>query len=500
MDRRQFLKSATLGAAGSVLAGCGMEIASYEAFTAPAPSKAGQLRIGALGNLKDTIDPATASGPATWAAIYAIFESLVITGPDGPVFQLAKRIEHNEDATLWTIYLRDQATYSDGSAVSALDVIRSYKYLAGKAPFAGLLECLDLAKSKSFDETTAVLRLHEPRFDFIETVLAVISPVFKNGDPTSQVGSGPYVLDGGNAESGWKFKANQHYPPAWRLSNGLEIHTINDADKRIRALNAGDIDLAIDVSANAEQLLMGDAEIWNAGAHDTRNLGFFLHTASSPFDSQDAREAFKLAIDREKLAGVIFDGYGKPGNDLPGQELQGFPRGLRKKRDKDEAKKIFDAASVQKLTITTAELCPGMNDAAFLLVDQFQEVGVELTVEEHDVSTYLSDFGPKQTQQVLAASLPNLKLETAIALYGGPESMFNLSGWGQEGDWPTELAEFASNDTDIEREDMIEQLASTFADKGAFVLWGVRKSHHARAKGIPNVHMHLGIPIVNAVS
>ncbi|MDO4686838.1 MAG: ABC transporter substrate-binding protein [Corynebacterium sp.] len=499
MDRRQFLKTAALGAAGSALVGCGTELTNTGNLLKPVPSKAGLLRIAALGNAADDIDPAKASTPATWTAIYAIFESLAITGPDGPLLHLAKRVESNDEATVWTVMLRDNATFSDDSKVTAHDVIESLKYLQNVEATKGLLECLDLAKSKVFDETTAVLPLTEPRFDFVESVLAVMSPVFKHGDPSLKVGSGPYVLDSGSAQDGWKLKSNQHYPASRRLSNGLEITPIDAAEQRILALNAGEIDLALDLPVTADKQLNNEAETWSGGRGDSRNLGFVLNVKTSPFDQEDARRAMKLAIDREKLADVILEGKGQSGNDAPGQALANFPSGLRVKRDVDQAKKLFASAGVTDMTVVTSELSPGMNDAAFLLVDQLKEAGVKVKVEEREPATYLEDFRAFDGASCAAICLPNFALEHALPIYAGSESVFNLSGWEGDETWKADMEEYVTQGDSRQREELIHELGAAFSETGPLIIWGVRDAIHGRAKGSPDVTMHLGVPIMSAV-
>ncbi|TWT24486.1 twin-arginine translocation signal domain-containing protein [Corynebacterium canis] len=497
MDRRQFLKTAAMGAAGSVLVSCGLDASNTGSATQPSPSKAGLLRIAAAGSADDALDPKTATGVAAWTAIHAIFESLVITGPNGPIMQLAKRIEHNEEADIWTVVLRDNAKYSNGGTVVAQDVVDSLEYLSEGEIAKSILAPIDFEKSKAFDETTAVLRLRESRFDFVESVLAILSPVFQGGNPAGGIGSGPYVLDSGNGAEGWVLKANQHYPPAWRLSSGLEVRAIADAGKRLRALNEGDVDLALDLPAGASQGFSADAEAWSFGPSDTKNLCFVMNVNAAPFDKEEVRRAMKLVVDREKLAGVIFDGHGKAGNDLPGQGLEGFPRGLRIKRDVDTAKELFAAAGVKTLTLITAELSPGMNDAAFLLVDQLKEVGVELTVKEQDPGTYLADLDALQQEPFFAIALPNLRVKYALPLYGGRSGIFNLSGWGGDEDWSGELEKLTG---DKGRRSDLDTLGETFAEHGGLVLWGVREPVHGRAKGSPNVIMALGAPIISAVS
>lgn len=497
MERRQFLKllatGTTVALAWSVFAACSQQDADSDA--AASNEAKTTLRVAAIGNPGDELDPSAASGTATWAGIYAIFESLVVTAATGPSMQLATTAKPNDDATEWTVTLRDGAKFSDGSPVTAKDVLASLRFTADSQKLGSQLASVDLDKSEAKDDSTVVLALYQPRADFIESVLAKSSLVFKDGDPAKGIGSGPYVKESGSAADGWSFMANEHFPKDKRLSEMLEVRVIADADARIRAVNSGEIDLALDLPVVAAKTLTGDTEIWSAGPSDAKNLGVFLNTDVAPFNNVDARKAFKLAIDREKLAKTLFDGHGQPGDDLPGKGMDGYPESVRAKRDVAKAKELFAAAGITELTLSTADVSPGMNDAAHLIAEQLDEAGVKLKVDERDPATYYNDIPALMKLPLFATYLQNFPTEYGLQFTSGTNGVFNMSGWGKNAEWDAKLAEIGATVDAKERQKLVDSLSKTYAEEGGTVLWGVQDTLHGRVKGTPDVIMSQGAPV-----
>ncbi|CAB0819512.1 ABC transporter substrate-binding protein [Corynebacterium diphtheriae] len=129
MLRRDFLKllaaATTIAATGPVMAACSRDDSATSGKAAT-----DTIRIAAIGGPGEGLNINEAMSTATWAAMYAVYESLVIAGDSAPAFQLAKSVEPNKDATMWTVTLRDAPLFSDGSPVTAADVVASLKVVA----------------------------------------------------------------------------------------------------------------------------------------------------------------------------------------------------------------------------------------------------------------------------------------------------------------------------------------------------------------------------------
>src|SRR5262249_1500402 len=81
------------------------------------------------GGLPQTFDPAFAAAPPDTDAVRALFEGLTDYDPKtlAPVPAVATRWESSSDGRVWTFYLRENARWSNGEAVTAQDFVRSWE-------------------------------------------------------------------------------------------------------------------------------------------------------------------------------------------------------------------------------------------------------------------------------------------------------------------------------------------------------------------------------------
>src|SRR5436309_7710415 len=81
------------------------------------------------GGLPQTFDPAFAAAPPDTDAVRALFEGL--TDYDArtlkPVPAIATHWESSENGRVWTFYLREDARWSSGETVTAVDFVRSWQ-------------------------------------------------------------------------------------------------------------------------------------------------------------------------------------------------------------------------------------------------------------------------------------------------------------------------------------------------------------------------------------
>ncbi|HEX8473625.1 MAG TPA: peptide ABC transporter substrate-binding protein [Pyrinomonadaceae bacterium] len=104
------------------------------------------------GGLPRVFDPALAAAPPDTDAVRAMFEGLTDYDPRSltPVSAVATRWESSPDGRRWTFYLRRDARWSNGDAVTAKDFVRSWQRtlrLGDRAPHARLLENIEGAEN-----------------------------------------------------------------------------------------------------------------------------------------------------------------------------------------------------------------------------------------------------------------------------------------------------------------------------------------------------------------
>lgn len=501
MHRRDFLKflatASTLAVASPVFVACSnTENTNEPSSSLTQDGVRDTLRIAAIGGPGEDLSIGEATSTATWAVLYAVYESLVIAGAEEPTLQLARSVESNNEATEWTVKLREDALFSDGSPVTAHDVLASLRHVA-ENPMHGMSYAdVNLDASHAVDDTTVHIVLTRPRTDFLVSVLASNSLIYKAGDPALRIGSGPYVVTSGDSGQGWQLTANEHYPPEKRISQSLEIQVIADAQARLRAVDSGAVDLAMDLPPTAVRSLRA-AEAWSPGVFDSKGLLFILNTKVAPFNDVEVRRAMKMALDRAALAEAVLDGTGTPGADVPGLGFSDYPSSLTEAQtDRETARAIFHSKGVTSLTLVTADFTPGMNDGAELAARQLKDLGVEVTVEKRDPTTYYSDFEALKQLPFFASFFINRSLTSALPLMTGSKAILNLSGFGTDGDWDQRLEQLQAETDATTRARLLEDLAHTLQNEGGELLWAYANEVHGRASGIPNMPISQSVPVV----
>ena len=120
MTRREFMsKAAALGVTAAVAS----TILADAAYAA-GPVKGGTFRMGVSGGEStNSQDPATWASDAPLAGGFIWGEALVYPGPNGLEPKVAESWEGSNAAKTWRFKVRKGITFSDGTAVTAEDVL-----------------------------------------------------------------------------------------------------------------------------------------------------------------------------------------------------------------------------------------------------------------------------------------------------------------------------------------------------------------------------------------
>ncbi|MEU9703571.1 ABC transporter substrate-binding protein [Streptomyces sp. NPDC047981] len=449
------------------------------------------LRVAAADATNTTgLDPRSVSAGASSIVAAHVFDPLVALEGSAYKLKLAESVEPNADATRWTIKLREGVNFHNGKKVRAADVAYSMKTLAAPpSNRASVYADVDTATIKVVDERTLEVPLKRARGDFKEAVLAVFSVIFPEGtkDFSKPVGSGPYKFDKSDARI-VRLSANTTYWGGAPSIRSLEINRIAEPAARLAALKDGQIDYAVGISATGAQAEKGNAEIkiQRGGIANSNALSFSMNQKLKPFDDPRVRKAVRLAADRPALVSQSLMGFGAPGEDVVGKDLPGYAAGLtERRRNVEEARKLFREAKVDKLTLRAADVVPGMLTAAKLFAQQLEEAGVKLTVQEVPVDSYYADLKGLSSHPFQVFYYVNRPAALHLAATTNERAVFNVTGAGPE-HWRKLAAAQVSVD-DTARAKAFEALQKDFHDNGGDLVWGFQEQLDATRPGVEGV-------------
>lgn len=240
---------------------------------------------------------------------------------------LAASVE-SPDAVTWTVKLRPDAKFHNiapvnGHAVEAEDIKGTFVRAldpATASPNRGALGMMDAAQIETPDKQTVVFKLNYSYAPFLKVLASAsyswIFPreVLTGGyDPAKQViGSGPYIMENFTPDVAYTYKKNQEWFDKTRgYIDNLKLAVIPDPAQRLAQFTGGNLDEieinnAFDV-ATVKQNNPKAQEV-KLPLGNPNPLYLQLGDPASPFVDIRVRRALSMAIDRDALGKVVYNG------------------------------------------------------------------------------------------------------------------------------------------------------------------------------------------------
>ena len=389
--------------------------ATNDGSTAGTGQRSGADEVRILAGEPASIDPAEHGDAGSAAIIAQLFETLTTFDPGLNLRPaLAESWSAEEDGRRVTFVLRDGLAFSDGSALTAEDVVASWRRLvdpAAPSPLATLLA--DVVGAQELIEGTAtdvsdlgvradgdrrvVVDLVRAASDFPAIVSAPPLAIVPAGtaavgpDPSAFVGSGAYVLAEVSPD-GLLLRGNERYwagPPPIPT-----VHLVTDigGGSPVEAYEDGLVDVAsisdFDARWIAYDATLGP-ELRSSPALSVSYYGF--DAGEPPFDDVRVRRAFALAVDWRRLAALDDPGQSTPATGIVPAGIPGRPEAdFLPLHDPDEARRLLaeagypDGSAFPTVTLLTAG--GGYDDG--IVADLERERGVDVAFESMDFDAY----------------------------------------------------------------------------------------------------------------
>jgi peptide/nickel transport system substrate-binding protein len=415
--------AAAATAVALVLAACG----SGEPGSGGGRSGGDTLVIDSSFDLK-TIDPGREYELTGQMLTKAMYETLLtFAGNDlsTPVPGLASSYELSPDARTLTLRLAAGRVFSDGSPVTADDVVFSLQRVIGmKGNPSFLLDGVTVAKS---DATTVVLTSAEPNaalpFILPNPALSIVNSkvVTANGGTidendgaekflnSTSAGSGPYMLESLDVTSQAVLTRNPAYNGPGRPA--YENVVIRNVQAATQALNVqkGDSQIALDLSGDQVSRLDRDELTVTSGA-SAYTIFLFLNQGadiSATTSNPQYVSAVKKAIDYPGLLQVAGTGSVQPASMIPTMIAGSLPASEAPKQDVAGAAAALAASGVSgqtpKLAYPSDFTLLGLSfqTIAERLQSQLAAAGIKVDLAPAPVATELDNYRSGKEQMGL---------------------------------------------------------------------------------------------------
>lgn len=305
----------------------------------------------AIGSEPDTLDPIQGWGHGN----SPIVQSTLVKYKADLSFEndLATNYSLSSDGLTWTFKIRDDAKFTDGENVTADDVVFTLE--TAKAA-QGSVDLTYMESAKVVDDYTLEITLSSPTSIFLNTLASIgIVPrhAYNEDYGRNPIGSGPYKLVEWIPQEQMIFTINEdYYGDKPSIQNVTVVFMSEDA--ALAAVQAGEVDVAYSTATLATTKVDG---YHTESIISADNRGITLPVLANTGEktesgavignnvtcNKEIRQAIAYAIDREQIAEVVLNGFGRPAYS----ENDGMPWNnpdVQIETDVDYAKEILKEA------------------------------------------------------------------------------------------------------------------------------------------------------------
>ena len=301
--------------------------------TADPSAEAGEKGITvAISSDTGTMDPAGSIALTYLAYSVSALDELLTYDENGEIeYRAAESYEVNDDSTVWTFHLREDALWSDGTPVTSADFMNTITRALDPASGSGYANYLfpienaeaiyngeadvDSLGVETPDEHTLIFRLAEPCVYFLDLLrLPVYTPSCSeyadsvdsgwDRDPETSLSNGPFCLAEYVPDQYFVLEKNENY---WN-ADAVKLDTItyrffDDTQSMANAYEAGEADVATSLSSTVMEAYEGTDDLFVTDQIATRYI--YMNLNVEPLNDVRVREAINLAINREELCQIV---------------------------------------------------------------------------------------------------------------------------------------------------------------------------------------------------
>jgi len=452
----------------------------------PAVASASTLTIAATAG-PTTLDPTTSSNgiPSVWFPNLT-YAALIWRAPDGQSKPgLAIDWAYSADRLSFVMNLRDGVKFSDGSPMTAADVVNWLKHYKEKGSFTAWLGKVTDISATGPMQVTLKLSGPDPMLPYglDQDGMAgdVVGPAGLTHPETlgsSTNGAGPYMIDPKATilNSQYVYVKNPYYwDPSAQKWDKVVIKIISDSNAMLSALKTGQVQVAEGAATEAAEAEAAGLQILSA---PSAMLGMYIGDIDGKITPAlkdvRVRQALNYAIDRKGIVESLYGKYGKPTDQFVPEGIGGYLAKLEDTYpyDPKKAKALLAEAGYPDGFKFTLVLQPAVSSGDLLaqaMVANWKDIGVDVTLKPTDsFATYVPIMLSQKYPATTLTFQYSVQLTDTQQLVTNP-ALYNYMGFTDKK--ANELAE-AQRRQDIESPDGAKaaEASETYMVEGAFLV------------------------------
>ena len=408
IDRRELLRRLGLGGAAlalpGVLAACGSK--SKSAATTSSSGKKGGVFKMARNEEPLSFDPLIPSDNGSIWVLYNMFDQLttVNSGSTGVVPSLAESWDVSKDGRVYTFNLRDGVKFSDGSPMTADDVVFSIQRASDPKHSGYSFLFGPVTAVKKLDAKTVRITLDGPFAPLLQNLNVFPASIVpkkvveadEKGFASKPVGTGPFALKQFRKGQFTHLVRNEQYwKPGRPYLNEVMIPYVTDDNTRILKLQAGEIDAAVNIPyaqiAQLDKRNDVDVKIEPLFRFD----GIWLNNAKPPLDDVRVRQALNYATDKESIIKSVLFGHAEVANHMMPKmkywqaDVEPYAYDIKKAKQLISQSKAAGGFTIP-LVVPTGDSI--IAQVAQIVKQSWSQIGVNAQISNLDIGTAYTNF------------------------------------------------------------------------------------------------------------
>lgn len=334
-----------------------------------------------------------------------IFSGLVRFAPDGRVVPAVARDWRVEDDGLRYVFEIDaNARFSDGQAVTAHDVVRSFTRVLSPDSRSSRQWVLDrIAGARAFsrgevdfvsglsaeNDHTVSIELTEPFRPFLQMLAMPAAAVVREG-ADGLAGAGPWLLAEWSRGDFIRLEPNPHSARAPSLES-VRFRVIPEAFTQIAEFESGALDILEVPQAEVDRFLSDKRlEGHIQSQPELRVVYIGLNNRRGPLQDVRVRRAINMAVDVEQVVDVLTSGHGVRSAGSVPPSLAGYEERAPYPYDPEAAKRLLAEAGYADgfpLEIWMRE-SPEGNRVVEAVQGYLGQVGIEVSLVKREWSAF----------------------------------------------------------------------------------------------------------------
>ena len=359
------------------------------------PTKGGTLTMADYAEAR-SLNPVEgyANGAAAGNPLAAVYDVLVRYDFDAEEWtpHAAESLESNEDQTVWTLTLRDDVKFSDGTPLDADAVIGSMGYYMQNYGYQSLTLLANQTEMKKVDDQTVEFKVATPWATFPAMLAGgpgmIMAPAaYDQPEKFEPIGAGPFELETYAPAEELVLTAREDYWGGAPNLDKLRFVWLGADDAKLESMDAGEVDAAfvrspVAVEKAREDGYRGYMYVVGAGAQLTINA-----REGRPGEDPRVRQAIAHAFDNEAYLERAAKGAGIPSKSIFAESSKWFTGVETPEFDQEKARSLLEEAKADgydgKISFI-ASADPTAQQAAVQLEAQLEAVGFDVTVDGID--------------------------------------------------------------------------------------------------------------------